>query len=140
MRKKTTADVLRAVPLFEELSARDRRAIEAYMKEEWFNAGEDVVLSGEPGGRFYAITKGRARVIMKGKTLRTVGPGGYFGEMSLIDGSERSATVRAETQLQTVSISRNAFLGLLEENWSMTKRVLADLSGRIRAADRSGSA
>ena len=133
---KNDIDLLRTVPLFEGFSKSQLSKVAGLLKEDWFNNGEDIVTADDPGGRFYIITEGRAKVIVKGRAVRTIGPGGFFGEMSLIDGSPRAATVRAETDVKTVWLGRNTFLSVLEENWTLTKKVLADLVARLRAMDR----
>lgn len=138
MATKTEAlNLLARVPLFEGLTKAERTAVAGHLREEWFSADEDIVTADTVSDRFYVVTAGRAKVLVKGRTVRTIGPGGFFGEMSLLDGSPRSATVRAETQVHTLWLGRLAFLGLLEDNWKMTQKVLADLCARIRLADRS---
>lgn len=135
--KSTSIEWLRSVPLFSELGKGELLKVAAHLREDWFNPGEDIVTAAETDGRFYVITSGRAKVIANGRTVRTIGPGGFFGEMSLLDGSPRSATVRAETQVHTLWLGRVNFLVLLEENWKMAAKVLADLCARVRVADRS---
>jgi CRP/FNR family transcriptional regulator, cyclic AMP receptor protein len=134
------ANTLSSVPLFGGLSKAELRSVAAHLKEEWFNAGEDIVEADDKGGRLYIITEGRARIIVNGKARRSVGPGDYFGEMSLIDDSPRAATVRAETTVHTVWLGRTNFLSLLQESWPITRKVLGDLCARIRAADKSPTA
>jgi len=131
-----TSALLRSAGIFEGLSGRELTQIGALMKEEWFNAGEDIITKDGKGGRFYVIVEGRAKVLVGKRTTRTVGPGGFFGEMAIIDGGAPAATVRAETAVKTLWLSRLSFLSLLEENWPLTKKVLADLCARIRASDR----
>lgn len=132
----TATDVLKAIPLFEGLSARELKMVLGHLKEDWFNAGDDIVSADDVGGRLYILTEGRAKVVVNDRTVRTIGPGGYFGEMSLIDNSPRAATVRADTQVKAVWLGRQPFMNLLEENWPMTKKVLADLCARLRQADK----
>ena len=136
-KKSDVTNLISSVPLFAEFSKRDLRKLGDVLREEWFSAGQDIIREGDAGARFYVIAEGRAKIITKGRARRTLGPGGFFGEMSLIDGSPRTATVRAETQVKALSLSRVAFRSLLEENWSMTQRVLADLCARIRSLDTS---
>lgn len=141
MATKTEAlRLLQQVPLFEGLTKSELTSVAGHLREEWFGAGEDIVLAEAASDRFYVIVEGRAKVLVKGKNVRTVGPGGYFGEMALLDGSPRSATVRAETQVHTLWLGRLAFLGLLEDNWKMTRKVMADLCARLRMYDRDHTA
>lgn len=124
--------LLASVPLFEAFSKRDLSRLRTLVREARFNAGEEIITKGTAGSRVYIIVTGRAKVVTRERVLRTVTPGGLFGEMSLLDGQPTSATVRAETDVHTLTLSRTGFLGLLEDNWSLTKKVLASMSTRIR--------
>lgn len=128
-------ELLASVPLFADFSKRELKALGAYLKESHFNAGEDIVTAGDAGNRFYIIAEGRAKVLVKGRTRRTLGPGGFFGEMSILDGSPRNATVRAETPVHTYWVGTVAFKNLLKENFSITQKILAELCARIRSYD-----
>lgn len=138
-KKATGADLLTKVPLFEGLSKRELSIMRGHLREEWFNPGEDIVTQGDQGDRFYIITEGRAKVIVNGRARRSVGPGGFFGEMSLLDGSNRNATVRADTAVKTLWLGQVNFRSLLRDNWSITQKVLADLCARIRSYDTAES-
>jgi CRP-like cAMP-binding protein len=127
--------LLASVPLFADFSRRELKALEAYLKKAHFNAGEDIVIAGDAGNRFFVIAEGRAKVIVNGRARRTIGPGGFFGEMSLLDGSPRNATVRAETDVHTYWVGTVAFKSLLRENFSITQKILAELCARIRSYD-----
>lgn len=79
-----------------------------------FGAGEVILRQGEPGSRFYVITAGEAEVLQRGrdgieKVVATLGPGRYFGEIALLRGARRTATVRAVTDLNVVSLDRKDF-------------------------------
>lgn len=137
MATKKTIDRLSQVPLFESFSKSQLSKLHGLLKEEHFNAGEDIVTKGDPGGRFYILTQGRAQVIKGRKPPVNIGPGRYFGEMSLLDDDSRSATVRATTEVTALSLSRIGFLSILEDNWSLTKRVLKDLCARVRDLEAS---
>ena len=132
-----TVDQLRAVKLFEALTRKELKLLSEHSREEWFNAGDNIVTADDSGGRLYVLTEGIAKVVVNGRARRTLGPGDYFGEMSLIDNSPRAATVRADTQVKTLWIGRLAFLSLLEEHWPMARKVLADLCARVRLGDGS---
>lgn len=74
------ARLLSHVPLFAGLSARDLRRVAGLAEETWFNPGRVVVQEGKPGSSFYAvILDGTARVTRRGRTIRKLGPGDYFG-------------------------------------------------------------
>jgi CRP/FNR family cyclic AMP-dependent transcriptional regulator len=135
MRTSDHVDALKRVPLFQGLSDRELRSIARDAREEPYSAGQMIVTEGRAAAGFFMITEGRAKVVKGGKTLRTLGPGAYFGEMALFDNSPRAATVQTETQVKTLVLSPQSFAAVLADNWPVTRKVLAGLSARIRQID-----
>lgn len=129
---KKVEDILKAVPLFSDLSSGELRHIAAETREELYSPGQEIVREGETGGPFFVITEGRAEIFRGGEKTAEIGPGASFGEMTLIDGSPRSATVRAQTHIKALAISSFNFLAILQNEWAITKKILAQLSSRIR--------
>jgi CRP-like cAMP-binding protein len=82
-----------------------------------------------------AIVDGTARVDIGGRTVATIGPGEFFGEVALLDGGPRTATVVAETDLVTEVIGQREFAGLVEDSPHLAKLLLVGLARRLRAAD-----
>lgn len=134
---KREIEVLKKVPLFQGLSARHLKVVHGQSQEERFPAGKEIVRQGSTGGRFYVILEGRAKVIVGGKAKKTLGPGDFFGEMSLIDRGPRAATVQADTAVRTLSIAQWNFVSLLQEEWTMTSKVLLELVRRVRDMEKS---
>ena len=132
MAKTDAAAVLKSVPLFGALSRGELNDIVDLAREELFSPGQDIVTEGESGGPFFCITEGRADVIVHGKKVRELAPGASFGEMALFEGTPRSATIRANTHVKALAITSWNFLALLQDNWDITKKVLAELSRIIR--------
>ncbi|QEC49671.1 cyclic nucleotide-binding domain-containing protein [Baekduia soli] len=97
------ADVLEGIPLFAGLSKRDRRRLAKGMKERVFAPGREVVTEGRTGAGFFIILEGTAAVTIGGTIVRTLGPGDSFGELALIDGQARAATVTADTELRCLT-------------------------------------
>jgi CRP/FNR family transcriptional regulator, cyclic AMP receptor protein len=127
-----TIEQLRAVPLFAALRDRDLKHVLESGKEVRFEAGQTVVEEDRSGVGFHLILDGEAAVTVHGAELTTAGPGEYFGEMSVIDGQPRSATVTARSELTTFSIPGWSFNELLDRNPSMAKVLLVELSRRMR--------
>ena len=104
-----------------------------------FPAGQEIIRQGEPGSRFYIVNSGKVQVIRRVGTdeqvLATLGPGRYFGEVALLHGSERTATVRAVEDTTVLSIARKDFtvlvqnLPILEQAMSETSRTALALAG-----------
>lgn len=129
----------RKFDLFAELDDRELASIAAVAKSRRY-AKEDVVFhADESGDIFCLIREGRVKVTMispEGKEiiLSMLGPGDFFGEMALLDDEPRSATVIATEPLDVVTIWRSDFLQILSENFSITRKVFAELSKRLRNA------
>lgn len=130
-------DRLEEVGLLAECSRRQLRAIARI--SEVIEVPEDTVLarSGAPGDEFFLILDGSARVEVSPRKRSRLKPGEYFGEMSLLDGGPRSASVIAETPLRLLVIKRRDFNTLLREAPELTESLLATLSRRLRHAEAS---
>ncbi len=128
---------LEAVPLFSACTRRQLRAV-ARIADVFDAAAETALIrAGEPGEEFFLIVEGTARVHVSAKKRLRLRSGDFFGEMSLLDGEPRSATVVAETPLRLLVISRKNFSALLDEVPGMTQTLLATLSRRVRVAERA---
>jgi Cyclic nucleotide-binding domain len=134
---KKPAELVAGVPLFASLSTRQLNKVARSMKSLKFSAGQTVIATGDTDARFYLIVDGTAKVVAKGRKRAEVGPGAYFGEMAMIDGEPRSASVVALTDLETLSLSRWNFEALLKEQPSVMLAVLRVLSKRLRECNSS---
>jgi CRP/FNR family cyclic AMP-dependent transcriptional regulator len=136
---KDWAEVLACLPLFARLSKRQLRKIAGLAKFTEFARGDVVIQTGEPGDAFYVILSGQAKVVGKPRA-RVLRRGHYFGEMALIDGEPRSATVTAASELQTMELPRRPFLKVLEQEPRIAITMLAELTARVRQLDRPAAA
>jgi CRP/FNR family transcriptional regulator, cyclic AMP receptor protein len=127
-------DVLGAMPLFSGLSKRQLRQLAKVAKVGDHDAGEVIVQTGDAGDALYLVLEGRARVL--GKSGRDLRPGDWFGEMGLIDGGPRSATLTATTPLRTMKLPRRAFMRALKQDPGIGLKVMEQLAGRIRRLER----
>jgi CRP/FNR family transcriptional regulator, cyclic AMP receptor protein len=128
---------LAATDLFGSLSKRSMAKVAAAARVVRHAAGEELTTEGAGGVAFHLITDGTASVSVRGAARRTLGPGEYFGEISLIDGKPRSATVTAETPLTTLSLVSWEFAPLLDEEPDVTKGLLLALCERLRSSEQS---
>jgi CRP/FNR family transcriptional regulator, cyclic AMP receptor protein len=124
---------LRQVQLLESLTDRELADVVGMGQEATFPAGADVVTEGRTGAGFHLILEGTARVTVRGEERRTLVSGEYFGEMALFDNEPRSATVSAVTDLRTWSLASWDFMGLVETEPKIARKLFAALSKRIRA-------
>jgi CRP/FNR family transcriptional regulator, cyclic AMP receptor protein len=130
-------DVLSDVPLFSELSKRHLRRVADLMEEERFHEGAAVVEEGDQGDSLYVILEGQADVVRGKRTVDHVLPGDFFGEISLLDGGPRTATVRAATPLVVLAIRRKPFSHMLQQEPEIAVKVLSALARRFRVMQRS---
>jgi CRP-like cAMP-binding protein len=129
-------ELLSRVPLFEGLSRAHLGRVASVAEETTYHAGRVIVKRGDPGRAFYVIVEGRTKVV-KGKIVTArgeaeLGPGDFFGELSLLDGDPRVATVVADTQLRAIRIERTAFRRLLREEPDLAIKVLEGMARRTR--------
>ena len=107
--------VLARVPLFKALSKRHLRRVWRLAEPKRYRKGAHVVLAGGRGDAFYIILDGGAEVETPAGRRRSLKEGDCFGELALLDGAPRAATVTASTSLLTARIARADFLKLLRE-------------------------
>ncbi len=123
------------VPLFSELDADDRDAIARLFIERVFAPGETVAKEGAEAAAFYLIDSGTATATVHGEFRRTLGPGDYFGEIALLDGGARSATVTADTQLVCRGITLWDFRPLVQNNAAIAWTLLQTVARMLRGTD-----
>ena len=128
---------LEEVTLLAECSRKQLKAVAKITEVVEVPAGTILARQGDPGNEFYLIMDGSARVEVPTRRRSRLAPGDYFGEMSLLDGEPRSATVIAETPMRLLVIKRRDFSTLLREAPEVTQSILATLSRRIRQAERA---
>jgi CRP/FNR family cyclic AMP-dependent transcriptional regulator len=129
----------RKFPLFADLDDRELASIATVAKSRRYAKDDVIFHADEMGDVFCLIREGQVKVTMispEGKEiiLSILDPGDFFGEMALLDDEPRSATVVATEPLDLVTIWRSDFLQILAENFSITKKVLAEISRRLRSA------
>jgi pyruvate,water dikinase len=123
------------VKLFADLDRRQVEQIARLLKLRPFSKGGTVIMEGSGGAAFFLIDSGEATVSSKGVQLATLGPGDYFGEIALIDGGPRSATVTAATDLVCYGLTFWEFRPLIEKNGAIAWKLLQALAKRLRAVD-----
>jgi CRP-like cAMP-binding protein len=127
--------LLSGVELFSGLTKKEAGFILQFMRDYDYPAGKVMVQEGDKGGRFFLIVSGTAVVSRNGRRIRKLGPGDSFGDIALIDGGPRSATVTAETPISTLTLALWNFKAALLENPSITYKLLLVLSKRLREAE-----
>jgi CRP/FNR family cyclic AMP-dependent transcriptional regulator len=126
---------LKSVPLFKGLSEQELEDVVSQSRVVEFEAGHDIVEEGGGFVGFHLILEGQARVRHASRTIASLGPGDYFGEISVIDGKPRTATVTTESAVRTLSLSAGRFQPLLDAHPALTRKILLGLCLKIRGAD-----
>jgi CRP/FNR family transcriptional regulator, cyclic AMP receptor protein len=127
------------VPLLSSLSKAELGRVLALGDEVEFFPGKVIVEAGDVARDFYLLLAGSAKLTVAGKRSQTLGPGDYFGEMAVLDGGPRTATIVALTPVSALRIDRSDFLSLLKVNSSISRKILIELTGRLRASEAGAS-
>ena len=134
--KRDLADLLVDVRLFSKCSARQCRTIARHAQIASLPAGVDLIKEGEDGDSLFVLLEGEAAVYQGGQEVSRSGPGGYFGEMAILDGEPRSATVVAVTDVKVAVIGIRMFRTMLREFSDLAEQLLIALAGELREARR----
>ncbi|MCU1391771.1 MAG: cyclic nucleotide-binding protein [Ilumatobacteraceae bacterium] len=128
------AEMLRKVPLFSGCTAKDLQQVTHLMTEVEVESGTVLVREGAGTPEFFIIIDGTATVTREGKEIGTVGPGDFFGEISIIDGGPRTASVTATSAMTINVATHREFVSLLDEAPEIAVNLLPTLTRRIREA------
>jgi CRP-like cAMP-binding protein len=130
-------ELLSNVRLFSACSNRDLRRIASLTTPIDVPKGEVLIRQGETKRECFVIAEGQAKATMRGRRSVTLGPGTFFGEMSLLDGGPRSATVVAETDMHLLVLSSREFSSLLDSVPTVARGIMRGLAERLREAERA---
>jgi CRP-like cAMP-binding protein len=130
-------ELLREVWLFSGCNEEEIERIAAMAEPRSVPAGTEVTREGEEGLEFFVAVEGDAVASVEGDEVGRIGAGGFFGEMALIDGGERVATVTATTDMRLLVLGRHEFNEMLEIAMpAVTPKLLAVVGARMRTIDR----
>jgi CRP-like cAMP-binding protein len=134
------AEHLGTVPIFEGCSKKDLQTIARQVREISHDAGYVIATEGDPGAGLFVIADGEADVTIGGKRVNHLKTGEFFGEMALLDGGPRTATVTSTTPITLYALTEWVFRGLLAEHPSIAMRTLETMATRLRAATKVATA
>ena len=140
MGTKEVVSQLEKVPLFSDCSQRELQTISKAVKDVYHPAGTVIAREGEPGVGLFVISDGTAEVTIGGKKKATLGRGDFFGEIALLDGGPRTATVTAITDVKLLGLTEWVFRGLMQEHPTIALKTLQQMAGRLRTATKAASA
>ena len=127
------------VPLFSRCSKRDLRRIARLADEVDLPAGKVLARAGERGREFFVVLDGVVEVRKGSRTLRSLGPGDFFGEIALVGDVPRTATATARSPLRALVITDRSFRTLLRDEPAIQGKVLAAVAERLAATASSAA-
>ena len=129
-------DLLATTPLCAGLSRRNLKRIAEVTQVARSSKGSMLVAAGAPSATsFYVIVEGTVDVVKGGRTVNQLGPGAFFGELGVIDGGRRNASIVATSDVTALRMTRAAFKQVMTEEPGIAYRVMEALVARIRAAE-----
>ncbi len=134
---KVVVEMLAKTPIWSGLSDKDLKSIVKASKERKYETGETIVQKGEGGVGFYLVLEGSVEIKSDGTTLAKLGPGQFFGEMSVIDNQPRSADVVALEPSKCLILSAWSFNALISDNPRMALKMLQEFVRRLRSTNKS---
>jgi CRP/FNR family transcriptional regulator/CRP/FNR family cyclic AMP-dependent transcriptional regulator len=133
-------ELLEGIGLFSACTKRELAQVAALTASAELTAGTVLTRQGAAGGLAFVIASGRAEVTRDGARLATLGPGAVVGELSLIDGQPRSATVKALTDLEVLEIDGRDLNKLIKKVPTVVRKLLESMAGRLREVDTRAAA
>jgi CRP/FNR family cyclic AMP-dependent transcriptional regulator len=127
-------EFLRGVELFSDVSDKDLRTIASSMRRRSFAAGDHIVSEGEGGVGFFFVETGSVAVTAHGTRLATLGPGDHFGEVALLAGAHRTATVTADSDSICWGMPAWNFRPLVREQPSVTIKLLERMARQLASS------
>lgn len=139
--KEFTLKLLKEIPILSDL--KDEEILEIYniSSIKKYEKDEIVLMQHEPGDSLFILLRGKVKVVLFSKDgkeviLSTLGAGDYFGEMSLLDGKPRSASVIASENSEFAILKRDNFIKLIKNYPNIALKLLSEFSNRLRTADK----
>jgi CRP/FNR family cyclic AMP-dependent transcriptional regulator len=129
---RASADVLKRVPLFAGLDGRELEQIAATMRERRFASGDTVTEEGAGGAGFFIVESGEAEVTVEGEPRGSIKAGDYFGEIALLTGSDRTATITALGDMVCWGMTPWDFRPLVESNSTIAWKLLTAMADKLK--------
>jgi CRP-like cAMP-binding protein len=130
LRKDAKLDLLREVPLFAGCSKKELGEISTLADELSFPAGTTLIEEGRQGHEFFVLVEGEVDVRAKGRKLKSLSDGAFFGEMALVSSRPRNATVTATSPIRVLVVHESGFRRLLRDSPPIQLKVLQTLADR----------
>lgn len=137
--KPKLEDVLALVPMFRGLSKRQLRHLAGMCEVGDYMAGHSIVRQGDRGDAFFVVLTGQAKITSNGRFLARALAGDHFGEIAVLDGGERTATVSSETPMTLLILRRRDLLRALRDDPQLSMHMMAELAKMFRRVSKSNT-
>ena len=131
LRRDAKIELLRHVPLFAGLSKRELEQLGRIADELDLPAGQVLIKEGTRGLEFFVLAEGAVSVAQKGRRVRTLSTGDFFGEIALVTDVPRSSTVTTESAVRVLVLTKRDFQRVLRDHPSIQAKVLEALAARL---------
>jgi len=136
LRKNAKVELIKRVPLFAERSRRDLTEIAGIADEIDLREGKELTKQGQPGREFFVLVEGSADVKKGSRRINQLGPGDFFGEISLVTRQPRTATVVASSPVRALVITDRSFRTLLQNQPEIQGKVMSALAARLAPEEK----
>jgi CRP-like cAMP-binding protein len=136
LRKNAKVDLIKGVPLFAECSRKELGEVAGIADEIDLREGKELTKQGQPGREFFILVEGSADVKKGSRRVNKLGPGDFFGEISLIRHTPRTATVVATSPVRTLVITERSFQSLLQHQPGIQNKVMSALAARLAPEEK----
>lgn len=137
MSRNAKIDHLQDVRLFSSCTVKELTQLARASDQIAVDDGTTIVTQGSLGHDFYLILEGRAAVLRDGEQVAELGPGEYFGELALLDGATRNATVTATEASTLLVLGQREFAAVLDTTPGVARKIMTQMAARLREADRN---
>jgi CRP/FNR family transcriptional regulator, cyclic AMP receptor protein len=131
LRRNAKVDLIKAVPLFAECSKKELNEVAGIADEIDLREGKELTTQGRPGREFFVLVEGNADVKKNNRRVNQLGPGDFFGEISLVKQTPRTATVVATSPVRALVITDRSFRSLMEHQPQIQGKVMSALAARL---------
>jgi cAMP-dependent protein kinase regulator len=121
-------DVVMSVRLFSDLEPAELGLLADAMYERVFRAGETATTEGDPGDGFFVVVSGEAEITVQGRPVGRIGPGDHFGEIALLMGAGRAATITAVSDLRCYGLAPSSFRSIVEGSPALAFKLMQSMT------------
>jgi CRP/FNR family cyclic AMP-dependent transcriptional regulator len=137
LKRDAMDDRLREVSIFSELSKKELKSVSRLMTQLSVKEGRELTRQGEPGREFLIILEGTAVVRRDNRKVADLGAGDFLGELAVLSGAPRTATVVATSDMTLEALNRREFMAVLDESPKLAKKILIGAVKRLQDLDSS---